>query len=107
MGGMFMKKLGLSLVTVAVLSISHTAAASSMLNEDKLVRLCEAVKSNNQLTLMTEMKRNHLKYSHLVDGLVCDGVDVATFAKQNGADRTANLLISRNRSTSDMLVRTE
>lgn len=91
-----MKKLVLLSATIGSLLISGASFAMDKDHENRLVNLCEAVKSDDRAQLVSEMKQYHLQARHVVKGLVCNGEDAITFAKLNGADSTADLLIKRS-----------
>jgi hypothetical protein len=90
-----MKKLLISALATSTLLISQSVFANGFLEDDKLVRLCEVTKTDSKIKLITEMKKNHLRLNHVSDGLVCNGMDVVSFAKANGAHKIAGLLETR------------
>lgn len=91
-----MKKLVLLSVAAGSLLLSVTSFAMDKDMEETLVGLCVAVKSDNRLKLHNEMKDANMSAKHVVEGLVCNGDDAITFAKLNGAEKTADLLVRRS-----------
>ena len=91
-----MKKLALVSLAASTLLLSGTTFAMDPDHEKSLQELCVAVKSDSRAQLVKEMKQNHLRASHVVKGLVCNGDDAITFAKLNGANKNADLLIKRS-----------
>ena len=90
-----MKKFIVSVLAATVLMTSGSVLAMDKSLENKLSRICEAAQSNSKYKLNFAIKKARLKYKDVVDGLVCNGEDIITFAKINGADNTAGLLLSR------------
>ena len=91
-----MKKVLLTVLATSVLMASGSVMAMDKGLESKLENICEAAKSDSAYKLDFAIKKGHYKYKDVVDGLVCNGEDVVTFAKLHGAERTANLLLSRS-----------
>ena len=91
-----MKKSVLVTLAAGTLLLSGTTFAMDKDHEKNLQDLCVAVKSDSRIQLVKEMKQNHLRASHVVKGLVCNGDDAITFAKLNGANKNADLLIKRS-----------
>ncbi|MCC2603798.1 DUF3718 domain-containing protein [Planctobacterium marinum] len=91
-----MKKLILTAIAATSVMISGASFAGDKLVEYKLENLCKAVKSDNRFDLYKAIKRNNLQADEVVEGLMCNGEDPITFAKLNGAEKTANLLIERS-----------
>ncbi|XOV81289.1 MAG: DUF3718 domain-containing protein [Aestuariibacter sp.] len=90
-----MKKLLISALATSTLLLSQSVFAGGWLEDEKLVRLCEIAKSDSKIKLITEIKKRNLRLNHVSDGLVCNGMDVVSFAKANGADKIAGLLETR------------
>lgn len=90
-----MKKLLISALATSALFLSQSVLANGWLEEDKLVRLCEIAKTDSKIRLITEMKKSHLRLNNVSDGLVCNGLDVVSFAKAHGAEKIAKMLETR------------
>lgn len=90
-----MKKLFVSTLLTSALVISQSAFAGGWLEDEKLERLCELAKTDSKISLITEMKKRNLRFNHISDGLVCNGMDVVTFAKTHGATNIADMLETR------------
>lgn len=99
-----MKKLLLSIVTTGIMVVSSAASANGMMSEDKLQALCVAAQSNNKVHLINEMKKQRVRFNQLQKGLVCNGLDVVSFAKYHGADKTAELISSKTNLDADVLL---
>lgn len=90
-----MKKLVLLAVSAGSLLMSGATFAMSKNLENRLEDLCFAVKTDNRNYLSAKMKENQVSATQLVEGLVCNGEDVITFAKIHGAGKNASMLTSR------------
>lgn len=99
-----MKKLFLTAVATSTLVLSSGAFAMDSDLEKKLVAVCKAVKSDSNLNLHTTLKETRLRADSVVEGLMCNGEDVITFAKLNGANNTADLLIKRSGNSDKIVV---
>ncbi|MDC8830160.1 DUF3718 domain-containing protein [Alteromonas gilva] len=73
------------------------AAPLSKDMEDKLVAVCQAIKDDNRLALRRAVDRSGVKYTQLARGLVCDGMDMYSFAMHHGADKTGSIIAERTR----------
>jgi hypothetical protein len=63
--------------------------------ERKLVRVCEAIKSDSRIRLNVAIKQSGLNARRLAKGLVCNGHDPVTFAALNNANKTGVLMANR------------
>jgi hypothetical protein len=63
---------------------------------EKLVNVCEAIKSDNRIKLKKAVEATNVSYKHLAKGLVCNGMSPVQFALANKADKTAHYLASRS-----------
>ncbi|MCU7554836.1 DUF3718 domain-containing protein [Alteromonas sp. ASW11-19] len=98
-----MKLLTASNVIGAVLACSVIAGGAQAKGyppemEDKLVRVCEAIKADSPIRLHVAVERSGLTYRMLQQGLVCNGQDMHTFALSNGAKKAGKFLITRTHS---------
>lgn len=99
-----MKKLILTTIATSTLLLSSGAFAMDKDLEDRLVDVCEAIKSDSRIALHSTLKHNRFRADSVVEGLVCNGEDAITFAKLHGAERTANLLIKRSGNQGKIVV---
>ena len=63
--------------------------------EDKLVAVCQAIKDDSRFKLHRAVRDSGISYRRLARGLVCDGMDMYTFAMQHGADNTGAVIAKR------------
>lgn len=93
-----MKKLLLASLFITGSFITSAANANTYIDpvlEQKLVKVCEALKSNSKLRLLKVVKNSRLKYGDIAKDLVCNGQEAIEFALLNGANKTASLLANR------------
>ncbi|NVK54799.1 MAG: DUF3718 domain-containing protein [Alteromonadaceae bacterium] len=83
---------------VALSSVSgvHAASISSQM-EKKLVAVCQAIKDDNKFALRRAVDKSGVDYNQLAEGLVCNGMDMYSFAKYHGADKAGNVIAKRTR----------
>lgn len=79
----------------ALCATSVSAEYMEPIMEKKLVRVCEAIKSDSRIRLHVAIKRTGVNARHLAKGLVCNGHDPVTFAALNNANKTGTLMASR------------
>ncbi|MCP4863215.1 MAG: DUF3718 domain-containing protein [Alteromonas sp.] len=72
--------------------------------EKKLVAVCQAIKDNNRLELNKAVRDSKVSYRRLARGLVCNGMDMYTFAMQHGADNTLALIAERTNLEKQILL---
>lgn len=99
-----MRKVILTVIAASTMALSGVSHAVGNDLENRLVDLCKAVKSDDRFQLMKEIKENNLNADEVIEGLVCNGEDAVTFAKLNGAEKTANLLIERSDHSGKIVV---
>ena len=92
-----MKKLTITTVlgivtTVALLLSTPAKAAMDPVVESALQDVCYSSLSNNTMTLKKVIKSHRLNLKKVANGVVCNGEDIGTFAAENGAANTANML---------------
>lgn len=64
--------------------------------ENKLVNICEALKTDNKLKLKRAIRKSGFKEHNIKRGLVCNGMDPITFALSENANVNAEYLAGRN-----------
>ncbi|WP_166424055.1 DUF3718 domain-containing protein [Paraglaciecola sp. 20A4] len=79
----------------AMCATSVSAEYMDPVVEKKLVKVCEALKSDSRIRLHMAIKRSGVKAKYLAKGLVCNGHDPVTFAALNNANKTGTLMASR------------
>ena len=72
--------------------------------EQRLVKICEALKSDSKIKLHKAVKKSGLSYKKVANGLVCNGVDPVTFALSNNSSKTAELMAIRGKVDYDSLL---
>ncbi|MCF2947785.1 DUF3718 domain-containing protein [Paraglaciecola aquimarina] len=96
-----MKKLTQKLMIGVVMSTSILLTAGvqakyiDKYTEQKLVKVCEAIKSNSRIKLDSAIKDSGISAKALGKGLVCNGYDPVTFAIASGAKTNAKFLANR------------
>lgn len=91
-------------VTFCLSSISHANELSPRL-EKKLVKVCEAIQSNNRFKLHRAIKNSGVDKREIVKGLVCNGMDGESFAMSVNASDTAKMMASRKKPSKEQLAR--
>lgn len=71
--------------------------------EDKLVAVCQAIKDDSRIALHKAVKNSGVSYRRLARGLVCDGMDMYTFALQHGAENTGAVIARRTNLADESL----
>lgn len=82
------------LATVGGISSAQAGSLPGAL-EDKLVAVCQAIKDDSRIALHKAVKDSGVSYRRLAKGLVCDGMDMYTFALQHGAENTGSVIARR------------
>jgi hypothetical protein len=92
-------------VSVSLLNVGQVYAMDKNM-EKKLVKVCEALKSDSRIRLQQAISNVSAGYKQIAEGLVCNGMDPITFALSNGAEKTAKLLANRsNKDYNEMLAK--
>ena len=100
-----MKKLVLvSSLIVGVFSTGMANAAIDAATERKLVKVCEALKSDSRLRVHKAVKQSRLGYRNIAKGLVCDGQDAINYALSHGATKSAHLVAQKANVDIDTLL---
>lgn len=76
----------------ALLISAPTKAAMDPVVENALQHVCYSSISNNTMTFKKVVKSYRLNLKKVANGVVCNGDDIATFAADNGAADTANMI---------------
>jgi hypothetical protein len=92
-----MKKLLLSTIITAGILLAGNAQAKYIdpVTESKLVKVCEAIKSDNTLKLHTAIRDSGIRTKKISNGLVCNGYDPVSFAIANDAKNTAKYMAKK------------
>ena len=101
------KRLSLSLFLGALVSVSSIAQANQLSPslEKKLVKVCEAIQSNNRFKLHRAIKNSGVDKRQIVKGLVCNGMDGESFALSVNAKATAEFLAANKKPSKEQLAR--
>ena len=93
-----MKKVLISTIIAAGTLLMGNAQASYIdpVIESKLVKVCEAIKSDSKLKLHAAIRDSGLRTKQVTNGLVCNGYDPVTFAIVNDAVKTAKYLAKQS-----------
>ena len=93
-----MKKLLLSSIITAGILLAGNAQASYIdtVTESKLVKVCEAIKSDSIFKLNTAVRDSGVGMTQIANGLVCNGTDPVSFALANDADKTARYMAKKS-----------
>ncbi|SDI56796.1 Protein of unknown function [Ferrimonas sediminum] len=90
-----MKALTLTAVTLAAsLAIPAQAAMTSAM-EQSLIATCKASLTDSKLRFNKTMKVYRVNPYRVLDKLVCNGEDIATFAENHGASNNADYIRDR------------
>lgn len=90
---------------IAVCSLfSLSANAKYIPNESALIKVCQAVQTNNSAKLRVAVKRSGFSYKNLAEGLMCNGQTVMEFAMSHGAIKNANLMATRSHTELPQLI---
>lgn len=90
-----MKALTLTAAALGMALALPAQAAMTSAMEQSLIATCKASLSNSRLTFNNTMKVYRVNPYRVLDKLVCNGDDVATFAEVNGAGKVADLIRNR------------
>jgi hypothetical protein len=92
-----MKKTLISTIIVAGILLAGNAQASNIdsVVESKLVKVCEAIKSDSPIKVNTAVRNSGAGIKHIANSLVCNGVDPVSFALANNAEKTAKYMAQK------------
>lgn len=94
-----MKKAIISTIISAGLFLAGSAQAANEMDpavESKLVKVCEAIKSDSVIKVNVAIRDSGLGMKRIADGLVCNGYDPVSFAMANEAQKTAKFLAKKS-----------
>ena len=89
-----MKKIIIGSIITAGILLTGSAQANTIdkNTEAHLVKICEAIKSDNKLNVHRAIRNSGIKAKAISEGLVCNGYDPVTFAIVNNAQNTAQYI---------------
>jgi hypothetical protein len=97
----------LSVATLCVLSLSFSLSAQAApiriidaTLEKQLIKICKAIKSNNQFKIKVALKNTHISMHDVRNDLKCNGMSAVDFALANNALISAKHLAPSSDSTS-------
>lgn len=98
-----MKTIILGSILTASILLTGTVQAKAIDKklEAKLVKVCEAIKSDSKLKVYKAIRDSGIKARVISNGLVCNGYDPVTFAKINSAENTAEYIARKGHENSD------
>jgi hypothetical protein len=101
-----MKKLLISSVIVAAMFIAGNAQAKYIdpVTESKLVKVCEAIKSDRLIKVHVAVKNSDISLKQITNGLLCNGAHPVNFALANNAVKTAEFLARKSRGNHQQLL---
>jgi hypothetical protein len=93
-----MKKVIISTILTAGILLTGNAQAINIdpVLESKLVKVCEAIKSDSLLKVNVSVRDSGVGIRTIANNLVCNGVDPVSFALANDAVRTAKYMAQRS-----------
>ena len=89
-----MKKLILATIVSSGLFLAGTAQAQYISHDTELslIKICNAIKSDNKQKLHRAIKKSGVPAKSIAKGLVCNGHDPVSFALANKAVNTARVM---------------
>jgi hypothetical protein len=93
-----MKKLLISSIITAGILLAGNAQAEYIdpVTESKLVKICEAIKSDRLIKVHSAVKNSGISMKQITNGLQCNGADPVSFALANDAVKTAKFMAKRS-----------
>ncbi|GAC21786.1 DUF3718 domain-containing protein [Paraglaciecola arctica] len=93
-----MKKILISTIISAGILLAGNAQASNIDSsvEEKLVKVCEAIKSDKVIKVNMAVRDSGIGMKQIANGLVCNGYDPVSFALINNAEKTAKFMAKRS-----------
>lgn len=94
-----MKKVIISTILTAGILLTGNAQAINIdpVLESKLVKVCEAIKSDSLLKVKVSVRDSGVGIRTIANNLVCNGVDPVSYALANDAAKTAKYMASRSK----------
>ena len=101
-----MKKLLISTIITTGILLAGNAQASNIdsVVEGKLVKVCEAIKSDSPIKVKAAVRNSGVAMKQISNNLVCNGVDPVSFALANDAEKTAKYLAQKSQVNYEELV---
>ena len=101
-----MNKLLISTIITAGFLLAGNAQASNMdsVVESKLVKVCEAIKSDSLINVNSAVLKSGVDIKTIANSLVCNGVDPVSFALANDAEKTAEYMAQKSQVNYEELV---
>jgi hypothetical protein len=89
-----MKKTLISTIITAGILLAGNAQASNIdsVVEGKLIKVCEAIKSDSLIHVNTAVRNSGIAMTLIANSLVCNGYDPVSFALANDAKKTAKYM---------------
>jgi hypothetical protein len=93
-----MKKLLISSIITAGILLAGSAHANYInpVTESKLVKVCEAIKSDSLIKVKVSVRNSGVSMKQIANGLVCNGNDPVSFALANDAEKTAKYMAQKS-----------
>lgn len=93
-----MKKVIISSILTAGILLAGSAQANYIepAIESKLVKVCEALKSDSLIKLSVAVRNSGVGMKQIANGLVCNGADPVSFALANDAEKTARYIAKKS-----------
>jgi hypothetical protein len=93
-----MKKVIISTIITAGILLAGNAQANHInpVTESKLVKICEAIKSDRVIKVHSAVKNSGISMKQITNGLLCNGADPVSFALANDAVKTAKFMAKRS-----------
>ncbi|MFT4994090.1 MAG: hypothetical protein ACI965_001112 [Paraglaciecola sp.] len=97
-----MKKILISTIITTGILLAGNAQANyiSPVTESKLVKVCEAIKSDRLIKVNIAVKNSGISMKKIANDLLCNGVDPVSFALANDAQKTAKYMAKRSNTNS-------
>ena len=93
-----MKKVLISSIITAGILLAGNAQASNMdvVTESKLVKVCEAIKSDSLFKVNVAVRESRIHIRKIANDLVCNGFDPVSYALANDAEKTAKYMAQKS-----------
>jgi hypothetical protein len=94
-----MKKVIISTIITAGILLAGNAQANYInpVTESKLVKICEAIKSDSLIKVNIVVRDSSIDIKKIANGLVSNGVDSASFPLAKGAKKTAKCMAKKSK----------
>jgi hypothetical protein len=93
-----MKKVLISSIITAGILLAGNAQASNIdvVIESKLVKVCEAIKSDSLIKVHVAVRESRIHIRKIANDLVCNGFDPVSYALANDAEKTAKYMAQKS-----------